>query len=221
MMARIRLIAVVLMAAACACPAQKASSSAGGKKVIWEPPRIDWPDSLPTSTVPKEMIGSLRVANFPIVLEETKLEDAQRRFGGMIGSCGDAGDAEAWLCLHGRDANGPWIFWLTSGEIDGPAIGGFEWRRLAPNELPDHRCPLLRKGDGGIALPLQLHPGMTEVEMRRILGRPTIARGRTLIFFHEHQETIQNLPYTSENTITIVLRGGLVLAIQVSKTTSS
>ena len=221
MMAQIRLIAVVLMAAACACPAQKASSSAGGKNVIWEPPGIDWPESLPTPTVPKEMIGSLRVPNFPIVLEETRLEDAQKRFGGMIGTRGDAGDAEAWLCLHGSDANGPWIFWLTSGEIDGPAVGGFEWRRLAPNEMPDHRCPLLRGGDGGIKLPLAIHPGMTEAEVRKILGRPTIARGRTLIFCHEHQEIIQNLPYTSDNTIAIVLRRGLVVAMQVSKTTSS
>jgi hypothetical protein len=172
------------------------------------------------STVPKEMIGKLRIANFQVVLEETELEAAQKHFGGAIGFRGDGGDSESWLCLHGSDAGGPWIFWLKSGELDGPAIVGFQWRRLPSNETPDRRCSLIPPDKDEIELPLALHPGMTESEMRKILGQPSFVSGETLIYCHEHQEMIHSLPYSSDNLIAIVLRDGIVLAIEVSKSTS-
>jgi hypothetical protein len=61
---------------------------------------------------------------------------------------------------------------------------------------------------------------MTEPEMRKILGKPSFVSGKTLIYCHEHQEMIHNLPYSSDNLIAIVLRDGTVLAIEVSKSTS-
>jgi hypothetical protein len=211
---------VVVLAVTCACSAQTTSGKASSNRVIWSPPRIQWPEVEFPSTVPKEMIGKLRIANFQIVLEETELEAAQKHFGGTIGYRGDGGDSEAWLCLHGSDADGPWIFWLTSGDLDGPAIMGFQWRRLPPNETPDRRCGLISPGKGGIELPLALRPGMRESEMRKILGRPSFVSGKTLIYYHEHPETINNLPYSADNMILIVLRDGIVLAIEASKTTT-
>jgi hypothetical protein len=201
----------------CACRAQ-AIGRQGANRVLWFPPSIDRWNSLHSPTVPKEMVASLRVAGFPITLEKTALEDARNRFGGTIGKRGDAGDFEAWLCLHGNGPNGPWVLWLTSGELDGPAISGFEWRHLSLNEIPDHRC-LFLEGSSVIELPLPLHPGMTGAEARKVVGNPTVVRGETLIFFHEHDEVIDNLPYTADNIVSLVLRGGRVLAIEVQKTT--
>jgi hypothetical protein len=207
-------IAVFVAATVTVCNAQTT-------RILWPPPRIDWPADLPRPTIPNEMIGKLRVANMPIVLEETRLRDAQKRLGGTIGHRGDAGDAEAWLCLHGVDAKGSWILWLTSGEIDGPAIGGFQWKRLALDEIPDRRCRLIPREMGGIELPLALHPGMTEAEVRKTLGRPTLARGRELIFWHEHQEVIQGISYTSDNTVGVNFNDGIATEVDVVKTISN
>jgi len=176
---------------------------------------------MPRPTVSKEMIGALRVANMPIVLEETKLEDAQKRFHGAFGDSGDAGDALGWLCLHGSNKDGPWILWLTSSEIDGPGIGGFQWRRRSLHETPDRRCSKLPEGKGGIELPIPLHLGMTEADVQKVLGRPTVTRGKTLFFCHEHKRVIRKENYTVSNGVAIVLRDGVVLAIEVAKTTSN
>lgn len=166
------------------------------------------------------MIGTLRIANMPIVLGETKLQTVQRRFGGTLGSRGDAGDAEAWLCLYGSDSEGPWIFWLTSGEIDGPAIGGFQWRSLSRKEGPDRRCRFLPQAKGGIELPLAIHPGLNEAEVRQILGSPTVVRGKTLIFSHEHRMVIHGETWTVSNDVAVFFVDGAVRAIEVAKTTS-
>ena len=217
----IRFIAVAVVAAVSSCPAQTASSRTSAKTVVWSPPRTGWWDNMPKPTVPNEMIGALRVADFPITLEKTKLEDMHKRFGGTIGDRGDAGDAEAWLCLFGSDSERRWIIWLTSGEIDGPAIGGFQWRLLSLNETPDRRCSPLPEKKGGIKLPIALHPGMTEAEVQLILGRPTATRGKTLFFRHEHQETIRKEQFTASNGVAIVIREGVVWAIEVAETTSN
>lgn len=165
------------------------------------------------------MIGSLRVGGMSIILEETKLDDARKHFGAGIGGRGDAGDAEAWVCLHGSDDDGPWMFWLTSGEIDGPSIGGFQWRRLSPDEMPDRRCPLLSKKSGGIELPAAIHLGIEEQEVRQILGRPTFEKGKLLIFSHEHRRVIRGETFYVSNNIAILVREGVVWAIEVAKST--
>jgi hypothetical protein len=187
---------------------------------VWEPPTIDWPDSPSPATIQMEMIVALKVADFPIILEKTELEAAQRRFGGTIGSRGDAGDAEGWLCLYGRSAKGRWMLWLTSTEMNGPSIGGFQWRRLSPNESPDRRCSTIPKGSG-IKLPIALHLGMSEQEVRRILGRPTFVRGKVLIYCHDHSQLIDGATYDASNNVALVLRNGAVWVIKASKTTSN
>jgi hypothetical protein len=60
---------------------------------------------------------------------------------------------------------------------------------------------------------------MTEAEMRKIVGKPSFVSGKTLIYSHEHQETIHDLAYTVDNMIAIVLRDGIVSAIETSKST--
>ena len=201
--------------------AQTQRNGPGKDAILWSPPKMGWPDQLPRPTVPKEMIGSLRVANMPIILEETTLEGVQKRLGGTLGSRGDAGEAEAWLCFCGSDSEGPWIFWLTSGELDGPAISGFQWRSLSPGERPDRRCRQLSLGSGRIELPLAIHLRMTEMETRRILGIPTIVRGKLLIFSHEHKQVIRGETYSVSNDIAVALRDGVVWAIEVAKSTSN
>lgn len=217
-----RRIAIALMAFACVGFAQTASKRIAAKSVIWAPPNIGWPkESVPQASVPMEMIGRLRVGKIPIILEKTELGNVQRRLGGTLGSQGDAGDALGWLCLHGRDATGPWIFWLFSNEIDGPTIGGFQWMRLAPNEIPDRRCRQLRDGDAAIELPLALRLDMTEAQMRGVLGHPTFVLGGTLFVCHGHQEIIDKVTYDASNNVAVVLRNGTVWTIEVVKTTSN
>jgi hypothetical protein len=168
------------------------------------------------------MIGSLRVAGFPIVFETTKLVKAKDHFGGSVGSKGDAGDALAWLCLYGSDKWGLWALWLTSGEMDGQEeISGIEWRRLSANQVPDHRCREIPRNSSGIELPIPLHLNMAAIEVRKMLGAPTFAKGNDRIYCHEHQETVDKLPYTVDSTIGILLRGGKVWQIVVTKTTTS
>jgi hypothetical protein len=217
----IRNIAIVIMVMVCVCFAQTAKIAAGQSKTLWSPPRIDWPDSLPPATVPKQMIGALRVADMAIVLEETELEKVQKHFGGTVGSRGDAGDALGWLCLHGTDAGGPWIFWLTSSEIDGPYVSGFQWRRLSANEKPDRRCRLLPRSSGGVVLPLPIHLGTSKSEVREILGQPSFTHRNILIFNHEHPATINKDAYIVSNDVAVLFQEGKVLAIEVAHSTSN
>ncbi|MGD0903448.1 MAG: hypothetical protein ABR924_10960, partial [Terracidiphilus sp.] len=94
---------VVVVAAICTCSAQTIGSRTGGKTVIWSPPRVGWPEQDFSPSVPREMIGKLRIASFPVILEKTELEAAHKHFGGTIGYRGDGGDSESWLCLQGSD----------------------------------------------------------------------------------------------------------------------
>jgi hypothetical protein len=205
----------------CSCGAQKARSKS---IVLWTPPDIGWPPDLPMSTfptIPKEMIRSFRIGNMPIIFEETKLSDVQKHFGGTIGNHGDAGDSLAWLCFQGQDAGKPWVFWVTSGEIEGlTSVGGFQWRFLAPPERPDHRCTLIPSDEHGIELPLPLHLGLTKAEVRQVVGRPTRARDDALFFLHEHQEPDHEGTSNLWNSITVVFREGVASVIEADKSTT-
>ena len=168
------------------------------------------------------MIGALRVANLQIILEETTLADVQNRFAGMIGYRGDAGDSLSWLCYYGTDADGEWILWLTSGEMNGlTQIDGLQWRRITAHQRPDHRCSKLSKNSGGIELPIPLHLGSSEQQVRQGLRFPTFARNGVLFFDHEHPVILRKEKYTASNDVAVVIRGGLVWAIGAWKITSS
>lgn len=191
-------------------------------RVAWHPPK--WDDLLnevPKATVPKEMVGAFRVSNFPVEFEETKMDDVRTRLGGAIGRTGDAGEYLEWLCFHGTDAEGRWVLWLESGEIDGGMVGSFRWEHLPKNAELDQRCRMLQHKAGGIVLPISLRLGITEKEVLKTLGTPTVRRGDRLIYVHKHDETIRGEPFTSYNIVEVGLRDGTVWSIEVSKTVSS
>jgi len=79
----------------------------------------------------------------------------------------------------------------------------------------------LQDTSGGIELPVALRLGIAETEVLKTLGPPTVSHGDRLIYVHEHQESIGGEPYTSENIVAILLRDGMVWAIEASKTTTS
>ena len=212
----------VLLVIACAASAQNQTGSPDRAGLaIWEPPTLDIPDTLSRATVPKEMIATLRVANLQIILEKTALTNVQKQLGGIIGQRGDASEALEWLCFYGTDSNGRWALWLESSEMGGGAVDGFALQRINRNARPDRRCHGFGKSDGGAELPVALRLGQTETQVREILGKPTIRYGNTLIFDHEHEETIRSEPFTASNTVYIALRRGVVWALQVWKTTSN
>jgi hypothetical protein len=100
-------------------------------------------------------------------------------------------------------------------------VGSFQWQNVSDGEVLDKRCQLLPATDVGIHLPIALRLGATESDVLKILGPPTARKGGGLIYVHEHKESIRGEPYTSSNIVAILLRGGVVSSIAVSKTTSS
>ncbi len=80
---------------------------------------------------------------------------------------------------------------------------------------------MIPESEGGIELPIGLRLGQTEMQVRKILGGPAVRYRTTLIFYHEHEETIRNVPFTVSNVVAVALRGGVVWAIEVSKDTES
>ncbi|MGB0065633.1 MAG: hypothetical protein WBP85_14420 [Terracidiphilus sp.] len=172
--------------------------------------------------MPDEIINSLKVGDWPIVLETTELLAAQKHFGARLGYSGQTSEALGWICLYRLDMNAPWALWLYSGEIDGPAISGFEWQRLENGAKMDHRCKALDAKMGTVELlPDPLHLGMTEAEVERFLGKPTKKYRNSVLYFHEHDLTIRKEPYTLDNDVLVVYKDGRVWAIAANHTTSS
>ena len=134
--------------------------------IPWRPFQMQFPSVAFPPTVPKEMVNHLMVANWPIILETTKLTDAQRQFGGLLGTSGDAGDSLRWVCLYRRSASDGWVLWLTSGEIDGESIGSFVWRRMSSEQKIDYRCKALGTEQGIVTSPIPLQTGHDQITGR-------------------------------------------------------
>jgi len=126
------------------------------------------------------------------------LKEVEKNLGGAIGSRGDASEALQRLCFHGSDADGRWALWLESSEMGGGTIDGFALQRIPSKATVDRRC---RTEETQIDLPIRLGIGLTESEVRGILGTPTAKYGNTLVFHHEHQEKVHNEPFTASNTV--------------------
>ena len=197
------------------------AQTAGPGRVAWGPPPGIMSLEVPAATVPNEMLTTLRVSDVPVVLESTKLVELQKRLGGRIGHRGDAGNFVEWLCFQGAEGNRGWVLWLESGEIHGGTVGGFRLQRMAAGARPDRRCRLLPRQNGVVQLPTLLRLGLTESKLMETLGQPTAKRGDELIYVHEHVEQIRGEPYTSTNSIAVIVRHGVVWAIEVWKTTAS
>jgi hypothetical protein len=168
------------------------------------------------------MVTGLKVGGWPVTLETTELVAAQKHFGGVLGHRGDASEALGWICLYLLDGTVPWVLWLYSGEIDGPAIGGFQWQQLESGARMDRRCRTLDMKTGTVELlPSPLRLGMTAVQVERILGKPSGKYRDRLFYDHEQNLTIRNEPYTLDNDVLIVFRNGQVWAIEANHTTQS
>jgi len=184
-------------------------------RVVWQPPKLDVPKSLPNTHIPKAIIGNFRIGTIPITLEETLLKDVERNLGGTIGSSGDASEAIEWLCFHGADAHGRWALWLENSEMSGGGkVDGFIWQRIPTEAAIDRRC---RKQEVQIDMPIPLVLGLTESEVRGILGEPTTKYRNTLIFDHLYKQTIHNESFMVSNPVFLELRDGVLWAVQVWK----
>ena len=206
-----KLVILFVLVAAVLSRAQK-----GNRNVLWEPPHINWP----VSGINGSVIHRLSISGYPIVLDRTSLEKARQRLGGVIGSRGDAGDAESWFCLHGTDTDGPWILWLTSDEINGDSVGGFIWRRVDLGQSLDPRC---RSLDGQDLVKLQppLKLGVTKAGATRFLGAPSSTRDNSLFYMHEKKKTIDATEYTISNGVEVTIRNGTVAQIAAFEISSN
>jgi hypothetical protein len=190
-------------------------------RVIWGPPNLKLPTTFPKPSIKGEIIKGLRIEGWPVTLEKTELAQAKRHFGAVIGNRGDASEALSWICLQGSDDRGAWAIWLYSGEIDGPAIAGFQWQRVPPEARLDHRCKLLDRLQGSVELPVHLTLGMSEAQVVAVLGRPSGTLHNVAIYSHEHKLTIHNEPYTLENDVLIEYGDGKVSTVVVNHTTAN
>jgi hypothetical protein len=214
-------VAMIMVAGLIAFGQNSSDQDQAGSQVVWEPPASAWSGTLPTPSVPKEMIKELKVAGWRIVLEETELIAAQKRFGGTIGSRGDAGDALGWLCLYRREKGASWVLWLESSETDAGKIGGFRWEQLPAESTVDTRCQKLSSREVSVDLPQALDLGMKDADVVEKLGQPSVRAGDSMIYVHEHDFAIRSTPYTLSNDVKILLRDGKVWAIDVVRSTVS
>lgn len=197
-----------------------AQSANRGRVVLWSPPAIHAPSESPRSTVPKPMITRIVVEGFPISLEQTTLEAARSHFRAVAGHQGDASEALSWICFSGRDEVGLWALWLISSEIDGPDIGGLQWRRIPAGEEVDPRCQSLQ-GTGTVKLPLPIQLGMSETQVESVIGDPSMKYGHSAIYSHHHSLTIGGQLYSADNTIYLSYLEGVLRSVAVIYTVSS
>ncbi len=205
----------------CICPDGQPRRS--GKAVVWEPPLLIGPtEELPKGSVPKDMVTRLRISDLTVVLDETKLTAVAAHFGNTIEHRGDAATSLGWVCFQGSTGQGRrWVLWLMSSEINGPAIGGFQWRLVPPLAQVDRRCRILPAAKGRIELPIPIRVGMTERELLRVLGQPTRTRKERLLYSHEKELSNQNESYKEINLLAVLPRDGTVWAIEVWKSAIS
>ncbi len=189
---------------------------------LWEPVETD--DAAdheatgPEPTVAREFVRELRVGDFHVLLEQTPLSAAQHRLGGTIGQRGDAATSLEWICRTGSHGSERWILWLEAGEIHGHAVGGFEWRRMSDSTRVDHRCSTAPPGER-VTLPAGLRLGMTENDLIEALGRPTLRRGQTLLYGHEHVDAQDRQHSVSNYLEAGIDDSGIVSAIRVWRVT--
>lgn len=191
---------------------------------LWEPAEAhdahDDEATEPKPSVAREFVRELHVGDFHVVLEQTTLSAARHRLAGTLGQRGDAATSLEWICRTGSEGSERSILWLEAGEIHGNAVGGFEWRRMSESARVDHRCSTAPPGER-VTLPAGLRLGMTENDLIEALGRPTLRRGQTLLYRHEHVDP-QDRHYSVSNYLDAVIDdSGIVSAIRVWRITGA
>ncbi|MDC7682632.1 hypothetical protein PQU92_05055 [Asticcacaulis sp. BYS171W] len=114
--------------------------------------------------------------------EQTSLIDLAKATGHRrIGHEGDASEALDWLCFTVKSPQ-PYRLWLSSSEMGGGTIDGVNMRAEAAKATED--CPIL----GARLTPVSVDGvriGMTQVEVRKVLGAPADQRDGWWIYTYE------------------------------------
>ena len=175
----------------------------GDMKPRWEPPGFLGRTVSAGFTVAKDMVPSITIGSFHVILERTHLDEASNRLNAIIGHAGEMGEEESWVCVQGQDQNAPWALWLRSGDIDndidGKVIGGFLLLRRSANDSLDSRCG--RAKDSRIAFPIPLRLGMSRTQVLAILGSPTSQSEKHM--FYSHHSIVMQCP-KGQNTLALV-----------------
>jgi len=79
-----------------------------------------------------------------------------------------------WLCFYGSYTNGHWRLWLEGSALGNGRVDGFALKRVGNDAQFDSRCHMLRQEEGGFKLPIPLRLDMSEMEVRNLLGRPSV-----------------------------------------------
>lgn len=115
--------------------------------------------------------SKIDVAGLAVTLEQTRIEDVRRRFGGRARHGGDAGSSQITLCYDWRDGLHRSRVWLSAGEMGGSAHT-IQTVALQAAVRPDNACPLLR-GAVGNTLPVAL-----STSARRVVAIYGMSRDR-------------------------------------------
>jgi hypothetical protein len=179
----------------------------------WEVERNDFFSAIELKRIPGFTVSA---AGFPIVLEETPLEQITKRFGGTIHAQGDAGDSVSWLCYNYTSDGNKRTVWFLSGEM-----GGNERAVLSVAEAADGGT--VQKGCSSPArdiAPLNLGvPGLKSA--RDVLTR---AHGvkvgqRTRVALNSLSEDKDGFDLT--RTVFYKLDGDAVTAVAISQVTTN
>jgi hypothetical protein len=187
--------------------------------VVWEPPKWDFPQDA-KATVPKEIVSKLRVSNVVITLEDTRLDKVEQLLGGTAGAKGNAGDSMQWLCFHGTDGAGQWVLWLESKEIDAGYVGSFQWQRLSSDAKIDSPMSRSQRYDRNEArCASETRDGRSRCV--KDSWQAFVAAGEKLIYLHEHEGSVNGVPFDLSNIVVVRVHGGEITSIAASKTKSS
>jgi hypothetical protein len=122
------------------------------------------------------------------------------------------------LLLQRRDA--PTLDDLARG-LYKTSVAGFQWRYTGAYETPDRRCPALSDASA-VTLPVSISLGQSRAAVRAALGPPTTEYGSVWLYFHSHKESNSRgtLPFTVDNSLTVLFRGDTVEAIEAGRSST-
>jgi hypothetical protein len=198
----------------------------GFTQTLWAPPPLALRGEA-RPTVAREMVSSFKIGATSVVFEQTELGDLARAFGVAMGHQGDASESLQWFCLTGTAKQGPWVLWLTSGEIDGGRVGGVQLQSLLRGQRVDSRCGLWRSEAIPIEMPVTLRLGMPRREVIRALGSASASAEELLEYVHQHEERraepkAPEAPvFIAMNSVTVWIHRGIVQGFHVWKSTQS
>jgi hypothetical protein len=216
-----RFVFLTFVCVACLARGQNKQPLEAPQPAVWAPLQLPGFEEEAKSVKPNELVSALQINHQHISLEQTTLAELGKQYRAEIGHQGDASEFLQWVCLTGMTDGQRWVLWLESGEIHGGNLGGFQLRRIGGQVKLDTRCRTINAPASISTMPNMLTVGMRERDVVKVLGTPTARKPNFLYFEHHRKIVIRGEPYDIVNTVTLVLRDGVVWAFEVWKTTSS